>query len=818
MKREIVELREVVQKLVPLLTGKGLEVTQRGSQAYVRTDPQTRKPLQVNIPNISDNASDSFIRAVSGFIDHEVAHVLITDWFYYAGGPTPQELKRPEVQKLMNCHNIIEDTMIEREIVKIFPGSKKNIADLREHFIRKITKPAMEKAKNEQEQFNYLLVPVMRALAGHTEFQEYMDENDYWSLPMIKQLVEAFDAKSLEDLKTVETTQQTLVIAKELYNILYNKPKPPQAPPAPSDCSDPSEGDADGESQDKPDQKAGEGDGDGERDHSDQEDGEQGEGDDDGKAGGDQQEEETEDDGDKSDGETAEEDDAGDTPDTGDTEGDDEKDAGDGGDDAGEDADDGAEDGEDGGGGSDTDDGDGSDDDAAGDDGAEGEESGDDEDGGSDTGDDADESDDPDDGSAGSGSDEDADGGDADADGGDEGDDSADTGKSGKGSAEPGVDDGDDKDGGGGSSDPVEVKSDGGRDESDRHAPKDSDDESEGGSGVGSEEAKSMFEFEEDALEGRGIAEEMMVLISDEAVDSISQSDWSVFSREWDIVAPLEVPEKINSKWVPDMEEEVRAMTGRMQKDIERIMASQSHVVNTPGHKRGRLHAASLYRVSQGDPRVFTQKQEHKSKDTAVMLLADNSGSMSGAKMKAAMTATYALSATLDRVNIAHEMMGFTTGGWNMSDTMYEAIRQEHDKSGIDYDRVIPLIMPIYKSFEERLDATVKRRVAYAMNAQRGLNGNIDGESLMIAAERLARRTEKRKVMLVLSDGQPAGGRKSGSHLKGTVEYLNDNGIETIGIGIMSRAVEHYYDNHVVLNHVDDLPGQVMSEIKRLLG
>ena len=71
MNREIQELREVITKLVPLLTGKGLKVTQRGTQAYVQANARTNKPEVVNIPSIPDNASSDFISAVSGFVDHE---------------------------------------------------------------------------------------------------------------------------------------------------------------------------------------------------------------------------------------------------------------------------------------------------------------------------------------------------------------------------------------------------------------------------------------------------------------------------------------------------------------------------------------------------------------------------------------------------------------------------------------------------------------------------------------------------------------------------------------------------------------------------
>ena len=209
MNREITQLREVVTKLVPLLAGKGLVVTQRGSRAYVKTDLKTRKPISVNIPNISENASADFVLAIQGFIDHEVAHVLLTDWNYYGAAPTPQQMKDPKVKILCNMHNIVEDTMIEREIVKIFPGSRKNISNLRDHFIEKITKVAVAAAKDEKEEFNYLLVPAMRALAGHVEFQEYMDKGGYWTNKFIAAMVGAFSPHMLSNIQTCATTKET---------------------------------------------------------------------------------------------------------------------------------------------------------------------------------------------------------------------------------------------------------------------------------------------------------------------------------------------------------------------------------------------------------------------------------------------------------------------------------------------------------------------------------------------------------------------------------------------------------------------------------
>jgi len=266
------------------------------------------------------------------------------------------------------------------------------------------------------------------------------------------------------------------------------------------------------------------------------------------------------------------------------------------------------------------------------------------------------------------------------------------------------------------------------------------------------------------------------------------------------------------------MQDETRKMVGVMQKSIERALASQSQVANVPGFKRGRLHAPSLYRLTHDDPRIFTQRHEAKSKDTAVSLLVDNSGSMSGEKMHLAMLSAYALSETLEKVRIKHEVLGFTTMDYDhMPRSLSQAIREHADETRGKFDRVYPIAMPIYKDFVERIDATVRKRMAYAMNAQNDLCQNIDGESLLYAVDRLSKQREKRKVVIVLSDGQPAGCRGAGAHLRYAVKRVEASGIECIGIGIKNDAVKRYYAKHVVLDNIEELPALVMQQLQKIL-
>ncbi|RWJ03394.1 IPT/TIG domain-containing protein [Mesorhizobium sp.] len=882
MNKELIELRQVITKLVPLLTGKGLVVSQRGSQAYVAVNTHTKKPERVNIPNVPDNATPEFIRAIQGFIDHEVAHVLITNFDHYL---VKDAHFNPKAKRLQNIINQVEDTMIEREIVKIFPGSARNIHDLRVHYNNAISKPFVDEMRvliaagkrSEQDMFVGMLIIILRALGGHEEFQQFMDDEKLWGMPLVKHFVDTLSPATKKALPHITSTKEARAIAEEVERILYpaapppvvsavdpaeGHPKggyevtidgdnfvdvmgvsfgekpcskykpmskkqlvvlapkgvegevvdvtvttshgsatlpgafkyvtPPPPPPSPekdkSDSDDGDEGEAgessgEGESKDKPEKKAGKGGGDGQRDHEEQEDGEGQESsgeakkdadkDQNGEAGDD-------DEGEGEDGAEGEKDGAeGSADDEGDEEGSDSEKA-DGESESDGDQDTDSDDDKSGGGGEEDEDQDDGEDGAEGDDDAEGDE---------------------DDGDAG----------------GDDQQDDAESEAGAAGNEDPGEDGEEDDQKGDASSTTIGFDN---RDSEAGDPSKTGDDEEDnGGGGVGEGAGQSMFDLDDDAFDEADISRQVAILITQEAVREITAADYNVYTREFDRIEPLNIEdEKIPKNWVPNLEEETRQMTGKMQKDIERMLAAQSQVRNMAGYRSGRLHAPNLHRLIAGDDRIFFKREEHTSKDTAVTLLIDNSGSMKGSKVRTAMVGAYALATTLERVRIPHEILGFTTGDWgSLPHSINEAMQEEYQKSGVRFQRTLPIIMPIYKSFDERINSEVKKRIAFTANAQRNLQGNIDGESLEYAAIRLSKRREKRKVIIVLSDGHPAGAEYADGHLKLTVEKLTKAGFDLVGIGIEDNAVRHFYPKSVVLNNVQQLPGEIMKELRTIL-
>lgn len=307
-----------------------------------------------------------------------------------------------------------------------------------------------------------------------------------------------------------------------------------------------------------------------------------------------------------------------------------------------------------------------------------------------------------------------------------------------------------------------------------------------------------------------------------EALSAVSRkvaekSDYLIWSKDFDKVEEF-TPRGSAESFAPmvkHMQDKVDHMVGTIQKDLERAIAARTRSVWRPGLRKGRLNASSLSRLTLGDDRVFRRREVSTSKDVAVGLLVDCSGSMySEGRIQTASLAAYALTSVLDRMNIANEVLGFTT-----ERNLPREMREDEDKLETRYARVQNIYMPIFKGFSERLTPSVKRRIA-AFPSSLELRENVDGECVEIAAQRLLLRDEARKILIVLSDGAPAcpgDWHQLSSHLKRTVQMVQRAGVDVVGIGIQTDSVRGYYPKHVVLNNVSELAGTVVKQLRALL-
>lgn len=253
-----------------------------------------------------------------------------------------------------------------------------------------------------------------------------------------------------------------------------------------------------------------------------------------------------------------------------------------------------------------------------------------------------------------------------------------------------------------------------------------------------------------------------------------------------------------------------------MRRSVERALLAKQQRDWDFGKEDGRLDSRRFPSAFGGKPNVFKLKSERKEMDTALTLLVDLSGSMSGGKVFTAMQCAIALAECVDRSGIAYEILGFNasmtqTPGVPKMETSWSA-RQCHTRWEI-------IDMWIFKHFKERL---FEAKGAVSSIFQCAGGNNVDGESVEYAYSRLKARQEKRKVMIVLSDGQPACSTDYSASLKKHLERVvkkieREKDTQVVGIGICSDAVEDYYSQSVVVNSVTDLATSAIGELSQML-
>jgi cobalamin biosynthesis protein CobT len=95
---------------------------------------------------------------------------------------------------------------------------------------------------------------------------------------------------------------------------------------------------------------------------------------------------------------------------------------------------------------------------------------------------------------------------------------------------------------------------------------------------------------------------------------------------------------------------------------------------------------------------------------------------------------------------------------------------------------------------------------------------NTDGDAIAYATARLGQRKEHRKVLLVLSDGSPAGRESAGDIEAYTLQAVNDaenSGVDVYGIGILDGNVRHFYKKHEVVDKLERLAPTILSVLDR---
>ncbi|HHQ3053018.1 TPA: cobaltochelatase CobT-related protein [Klebsiella pneumoniae] len=747
--KEVQDFRDSVKRVVGLLSGKNIPVAECGDTAYVRYNKKG-EPVMVNIPSIPDDASPALMNAIRGSLDHEVGHLLFTD---------EKVVKKMRNTKAFGLWNALEDVYIERRMSEVFTGSRRNLLSTRNLMIDKYFNPHIKKAVamcrgDQRELFlKFFLCPVLRAWDGQPTFADFMEE--HWHL-IDKPIAVLKEFGVDEAVRRMDSTEDCVKVAAAMAKILREMTEMPEGPLPERESSVTKKTEPEEDSSDEP-------------------------------AAGD-------------DTEVCDEEGLDSTPD---------------------------------------------------------EFSSDDED---------DEKSDksiskyipnrhglindtenkPEDGDLGHENVDDLpDSEETTADdpvtslGSDVGEEVDD-----EGDYSPSTDDGS-EDRHGSSSDDSEAVEDGEgkadkdggkeKDEGDR----DTSDESDAGfaphaDDMSLDDALKALENVDEEI-GSSTEDALASAIKSELA-SASLSDYRPYNRSYDFLGPIdEAEEHIKRarkafgaipmyspvdryRIVPEgrklFEMKVErhlssSVSSTLAKDLERAIASRNRVQFIPGQRRGRVHGASLYRLSMNDDRVFRRKEDHKAVNACVQQVIDLSGSMGGRKIELALASAYTLADALDRIHVPNVITGFTTYGNPDVATM--------SKRG--FSRFEALMLPIIKNWHEKANSPEIRARMGCVAETFPLLNNVDGESIAQLASLFAGRMEDKKIMIVQSDGAPcAAGDGFSNHLRSvTNDIENTSDINLLAIGILTDAPRRYYKNYALVNKVEELGTSVVSELSRII-
>jgi len=302
--------------------------------------------------------------------------------------------------------------------------------------------------------------------------------------------------------------------------------------------------------------------------------------------------------------------------------------------------------------------------------------------------------------------------------------------------------------------------------------------------------------------------------------------EYQVFTNQFDEIAKaetLETNEEI-SKLRKTLDQQLisfQDLITKLANKLQRQLLAKQNRAWEFDLEEGLLDSSKLTRIII-DPQnslSFKKEKDLEFKDTVVTLLIDNSGSMRGRPITIAAICADILSRTLERCSVKVEILGFTTKNWKGGKSREEWNKKNKPKNP---GRLNDLRHIIYKSADNHWRQS-KNNLGLMLK-EGLLKENIDGEAISWAFNRIKKRKEERKILMVISDGAPVddstlsvnSGDFLEKHLKKIVKFIEiKTDIEILAIGI-GHDVSRYYSKAIKITDVQELGDVMISQLSGL--
>ncbi|OKO99411.1 VWA domain-containing protein [Xenorhabdus eapokensis] len=232
----------------------------------------------------------------------------------------------------------------------------------------------------------------------------------------------------------------------------------------------------------------------------------------------------------------------------------------------------------------------------------------------------------------------------------------------------------------------------------------------------------------------------------------------------------------------------VKSTTSKIRTQLYGLVQASQRVAHRNQRLGKRVDARKLHRVVMGDTRVFLNPEAKKRPNTAVHILVDMSSSMvykaanGKERQDIAREASLAISMALEAIPDVNPAVTFFGGNRNQ---------------------------PVF-SVVKHGDTVQNRAGRFGFKAT---GGTPMAEAMWYAAFELTKTREERKMLIVVTDGQP----QSAPACRSVIDLCERSDVEVIGIGVETTAVSGLFQKNIVIDDAAALQRTLFRLMERSL-
>ena len=341
-----------------------------------------------------------------------------------------------------------------------------------------------------------------------------------------------------------------------------------------------------------------------------------------------------------------------------------------------------------------------------------------------------------------------------------------------------------------------------------------------------SEEEMELEESDEDSI----VDENQEALTNsswlERLVEQTLNFEYKVYSRDFDeesLAEEMCSPEELQRlrRHLDQLMGPSKSNISKLAHRLQRFLMAQQNRSWEFNKEEGLLDSSRLHKIilDPVTPLSYKIEKDTEFRDTVVSILVDSSGSMRGRSMTVAAICADIISTTLERCNVKTEVLGFTTKQWKGGESRKRWVEAGKPENP---GRLNDLRHIVFKSADTSWRRGQKN---FGLMLREGLiKENVDGEALIWAHDRLVKRQEQRKILMVISDGAPVDDSTLSTnpnnyldlHLRQVIHSIETQSpVKLIAIGI-GHDVTRYYQKAVTIHRAEELGGVMLDQLTDL--